>query len=82
MRSQHGRRSPLAAQDEALKHMRDAADLQDKVGQGEVDIPAREMLADMLLDLHQPRLALAEYQACAQAQPQPLQRPLQCRSCR
>ena len=48
-------------QDEALKEMRAAADLQDKVGQGEVDIPAREMLADMLLELHQPQQALAEY---------------------
>jgi tetratricopeptide (TPR) repeat protein len=45
----------------ALKHMRESADLQDKVGQGEVDIPAREMLADMLLELSQPREALAEY---------------------
>src|SRR5271165_687616 len=45
----------------ALKHMRESADLQDKVGQGEVDIPAREMLGDMLLELGQPREALAEY---------------------
>ena len=45
----------------ALNTMREAADLQDKVGQGEVDIPAREMLADMLLDLHQPEKALVEY---------------------
>src|SRR5580658_2022202 len=43
---------------EALKQMRDSADLQDKVGQGEVDIPAREMLADMLLESHQPQQAL------------------------
>lgn len=46
---------------DALKHMREAADLQDKVGQGEVDIPAREMLGDMLLDLKQPATALVEY---------------------
>jgi tetratricopeptide (TPR) repeat protein len=46
---------------DALKHMRESADLQDKVGQGEVDIPAREMLADMLLELRQPREALIEY---------------------
>jgi tetratricopeptide (TPR) repeat protein len=46
---------------DALKHMRESADLQDKVGQGEVDIPAREMLADMLLELGQPREALVEY---------------------
>ena len=47
---------------EALKQMRQSADLQDKVGQGEVDIPAREMLADILLELSQPREALVEYQ--------------------
>ena len=46
---------------DALKHMRESADLQDKVGQGEVDIPAREMLADMLLELRQPQEALIEY---------------------
>ncbi len=46
---------------EALKFMRDSADLQDKVGQGEVDIPAREMLADMLLELKKPQEALVEY---------------------
>jgi tetratricopeptide (TPR) repeat protein len=46
----------------ALQRMRDSADLQDKVGQGETDIPAREMLGDMLLELGQPRQALIEYQ--------------------
>ena len=46
---------------EAVKFMRDSADLQDKVGQGEVDIPAREMLADMLLELKKPQEALLEY---------------------
>jgi tetratricopeptide (TPR) repeat protein len=46
---------------DALKAMRDSADLQDKVGQGEVDIPAREMLGDMLLELGQAQGALAEY---------------------
>jgi tetratricopeptide (TPR) repeat protein len=56
-------------QDEALKHMREAADLQDKVGQGEVDIPAREMLADMLLEFHQPQQALAEYQVALKLSP-------------
>jgi tetratricopeptide (TPR) repeat protein len=55
--------------DEALKHMREAADLQDKVGQGEVDIPAREMLADMLLELHQPQQALAEYEVALKLSP-------------
>lgn len=56
-------------QDDALKQMRAAADLQDKVGQGEVDIPAREMLADMLLELHQPQQALAEYRVALKLSP-------------
>ncbi|MFZ0394812.1 MAG: hypothetical protein WCF17_22920 [Terracidiphilus sp.] len=56
-------------QNDALKHMRDAADLQDKVGQGEVDIPAREMLGDMLLELHQPQGALAEYRVSLRLSP-------------
>jgi tetratricopeptide (TPR) repeat protein len=46
---------------DAVKQMRDSADLQDKVGQGEVDIPAREMLADILLELKRPQEALVEY---------------------
>jgi len=47
--------------EQALEAMRASADLQDKVGQGEVDIPAREMLADMLLEAKRPEEALAEY---------------------
>jgi tetratricopeptide (TPR) repeat protein len=53
----------------ALKAMRDSADLQDKVGQGEVDIPAREMLADMLLELGQPQQALVEYKQALELSP-------------
>jgi tetratricopeptide (TPR) repeat protein len=53
----------------ALEHMRAAADLQDKVGQNEVDIPAREMLGDMLLESHQPREALAEYEKALKLSP-------------
>jgi len=56
-------------QDDALTNMRAAADLQDKVGQGEVDIPAREMLADMLLESHQPQQALAEYEVALKLSP-------------
>jgi len=55
--------------DKALSTMRKAADLQDKVGQSEVDIPAREMLADMLLDLHRPQEALAEYDTALKMSP-------------
>ncbi len=54
---------------DAVKHMREAADLQDKVGQGEVDIPAREMLGDMLLELGQSRQALDEYQQALELSP-------------
>jgi tetratricopeptide (TPR) repeat protein len=46
---------------DALKFMRESADLQDKVGQSEVDIPAREMLADILLEQGRPQEALTEY---------------------
>jgi tetratricopeptide (TPR) repeat protein len=70
-------RSEIAAWDDfaadrhedALTHMREAADLQDKVGQGEVDIPAREMLGDMLLELHQSPQALAEYRVALKLSP-------------
>ncbi len=56
-------------QNEALKEMRASADLQDKVGQGEVDIPAREMLADMLLEFHQAPQALLEYDQALKMSP-------------
>jgi len=54
---------------EAAQHLRDAADLQDEVGQGEVDIPAREMLADILLDANRPAEALAEYRVALKFSP-------------
>ena len=56
-------------QDEAVADMRRAADLQDKVGQGEVDIPAREMLADMLLESGHAPQALVEYKAALKLSP-------------
>lgn len=55
--------------DEALRQMRQVADTQDKVGKAEVDIPAREMLADMLLELHQPEQALSEYEKSMKIDP-------------
>lgn len=54
---------------EALTNMRTAADLQGKVGQAEVDIPAREMLADMLLEFGRPKQALAEYEVALKLSP-------------
>lgn len=59
----------VGKKDGALASMRAAAELQDKVGQGEVDIPAREMLGDMLLQSHEPRQALAEYRVSLKLSP-------------
>ncbi|HEX8812276.1 MAG TPA: hypothetical protein VF742_09820, partial [Terracidiphilus sp.] len=55
--------------DEALRQMRQVADTQDKVGKAEVDIPAREMLADMLLELNQPEKAWSEYEKSLKVDP-------------
>lgn len=55
--------------EEAIRQMRQVADVQDKLGKAEVDIPAREMLADMLLELNQPDKALAEYEKSMQIDP-------------
>jgi tetratricopeptide repeat protein len=56
-------------QDEALAELRAAADRQDKNGGESVGIPAREMLADMLLELKRPADALAEYRASLKLSP-------------
>jgi len=48
--------------DEALASLRALADRNDKLGNEPHAIPAREMLADMLLEAKQPQLALVEYQ--------------------
>ncbi len=53
----------------ALTQMRESAALQDTVGQGEVDIPAREMLADILSELGQPQRALTEYSEALKLSP-------------
>ena len=55
--------------EEALQQMREVADLQDKVGKQEVDIPAREMLADMLVELNRPQEALVEYESAMKVDP-------------
>jgi tetratricopeptide (TPR) repeat protein len=56
-------------QDKALKKMRAAADEQDRDDPGSFTVTAREMLADMLLELHQPALALTEYEAVLKIAP-------------
>ncbi len=55
--------------DEALAKLRAVADRQDKIGKGETESPAREMLADMLLDLNRPKEALAEYEVSLKTDP-------------
>jgi len=48
--------------DEAVAILRKTADYEDAVGPEQTSTPAREMLADMLLEMHQPAEALVEYQ--------------------
>jgi len=59
--------------DEALSLMRAAADADDAAEKSPVTpgsiLPAREMLADMLLEAQQPALALAEYERSLEAAP-------------
>ena len=55
--------------DEAVRLMRRAADRQDAQGKDETDIPAREMLANMLLELKRPQEALAEYEQSMKVDP-------------
>jgi tetratricopeptide (TPR) repeat protein len=55
--------------DDALRQIREVADMQDKVGKREVDIPAREMLAEMLLALNRPAEALTEYESALKIDP-------------
>ena len=55
--------------DEAAKIMRAVADKQDAHGKGEVEIPAREMLADILRESNQPQQALAEYERSMKIDP-------------
>jgi len=55
--------------EDALRLMREVADHQDEVGKAEVAIPAREMLADMLLEMNRPADALAEYEKALKTDP-------------
>jgi len=61
------------AQDEALDTMRAAADLEDSMDKHIVTpgaiAPARELLGDMLLQVHRPKEALAAYEASAKREP-------------
>jgi tetratricopeptide (TPR) repeat protein len=55
--------------DDAIRLMRAVADRQDARGKYEVELPAREMLADMLLELNRPQEALAEYERSMKIDP-------------
>lgn len=55
--------------EEALGLLRPLADRQGQVGKGEVELPAREMLADMLLEMHRSEDALAEYEKSLKSDP-------------
>ena len=48
--------------DEAIASLRTLADKNDKLGDAPAGIPAREMLADLLMEAKRPQQALAEYQ--------------------
>jgi tetratricopeptide (TPR) repeat protein len=55
--------------DDAVRLLRAVAEDQDKVGKAETELPAREMLADMLLELHRPQEALPEYEISLRTDP-------------
>jgi hypothetical protein len=55
--------------EDALKEMRQAAEHQEENGGETVEIPAREMLADMLMELQRPSEALAEYRTALKNAP-------------
>jgi tetratricopeptide (TPR) repeat protein len=55
--------------DQALQELREGADRQDKSGGESVSIPAREMLADMLMELKRPAEALVEYKTVLKNSP-------------
>jgi len=49
--------------DEAIKALRGVAEKEESEGEEPLAIPAREMLADMLLEMNRPEEALSEYEA-------------------
>lgn len=53
----------------AFKLLQQVIQFQDEVGKGEVELPAREMYADMLLDLGRPSEALAQYRLSLKSDP-------------
>ena len=56
-------------QEQAVEGLTAVADEQDKVGKGETELPAREMLADMLLDSGHAEDALTQYEISLKTDP-------------
>jgi len=56
-------------QEQAAQELTAVADEQDKVGKGETELPAREMLADMLSDAGRTQEALAQYEISLHTDP-------------
>ena len=54
---------------EAIAVLRAVADKQDVEGKGEIELPAREMLADLLLEMNRPAEALAEFEKSQKVDP-------------
>jgi tetratricopeptide (TPR) repeat protein len=59
----------MSGDEQAFQQISVAADMQDRVGQAEVDIPAREMYADMLLADNRPAEALVQYRTSLKLSP-------------
>jgi tetratricopeptide (TPR) repeat protein len=55
--------------DEAFALLQPVIERQDAVGKGEVELPAREMYAEMLLELKRPKEALEQYRASLKTDP-------------
>jgi tetratricopeptide (TPR) repeat protein len=55
--------------EEAIALLRTVADKQDVDGKGEIELPAREMLADMLLEMNRPAEALMEFEKSMKVDP-------------
>jgi len=54
---------------EAIELLRTLAEKQDSEGKGEIELPAREMLADMLVEMNRPEDALAEFEKSMKVDP-------------
>jgi len=53
----------------AFELIKPVIQFQDEVGKGEVELPAREMYADMLLELNRPKEALEQYRLSLKSDP-------------